>query len=94
MALLPQPVLLALEQPTRGLDVDSALWIWQQLLARRTAGTAILFTSPDLDELVAYSDRIFVFYAGRAFEISDASRTTIDELGRLIGGHFEEQTAS
>ena len=91
MALLPQqPVLLALEQPTRGLDVDSARWIWQQLLARRAMGTAILFTSPDLDELVAYSDRIFVFYAGRAFEIPDASRTTIDELGRLIGGHFEE----
>lgn len=92
MALLPQqPVLLALEQPTRGLDVDSARWIWQQLLARRATGTAILFTTPDLDELVTYSDRIFVFYAGRAFEIPDASRTTIDELGRLIGGHFEEQ---
>jgi simple sugar transport system ATP-binding protein len=91
MALLPQQaVLLALEQPTRGLDVDSARWIWQQLLARRSSGTAILFTSPDLDELVAYSDRIFVFYAGSAIEIPDASRTTIDELGRLIGGHFEE----
>lgn len=92
MALLPkQPVLLALEQPTRGLDVDSARWIWQQLLARRAAGTAILFTSPDLDELVAYSDRILVFYAGSTVEIPDANRTTIDELGRLIGGHFEEQ---
>ena len=91
MALLPEnPVLLALEQPTRGLDVDSARWIWQQLLARRAAGTSILFTSPDLDELVAYSDRIIVFYAGHAFEVPDASRTTIDELGRLIGGHFEE----
>jgi simple sugar transport system ATP-binding protein len=95
MALLPQePVLLALEQPTRGLDVDSARWIWQQLLARRSAGTAIVFTSPDLDELVAYSDRIFVFYAGRAFEIPDARRTTIDELGHLIGGHFEESILS
>lgn len=89
MALLPsQPVLLALEQPTRGLDVDSAQWIWQQLLARRETGTAILFTSPDLDELVAYSDRILVLYAGRVYEIPDARRTTIDELGRLIGGDF------
>ena len=89
MALLPsQPVLLALEQPTRGLDVDSAQWIWHQLLARRATGTAILFTSPDLDELVTYSDRIFVLYAGRACEIADARSTTIDELGRLIGGDF------
>ena len=47
MALLPQkPVLLALEQPTRGLDVDSARWIWQQLLARRATGTAICSPRP------------------------------------------------
>jgi len=91
MGLMPrQPVLMVLEQPTRGLDVDSSRWIWQQLLARRDAGTAILFSSPDLDELVAYSNRILVFYAGRVFQIPDARRTTIDELGRLIGGHFEE----
>jgi simple sugar transport system ATP-binding protein len=96
MALMPpQPRLMVLEQPTRGLDVDSARWIWQQLLARRANGTAIIFSSPDLDELVTYSDRILVFYAGRVFEIPDARRTTIDELGRLIGGHFDgqEQTA-
>ena len=92
MALMPtQPRLMVLEQPTRGLDVDSARWIWQQLLARRANGTAILFSSPDLDELAAYSDRILVFYAGRVFEIGDAHKTTVDELGRLIGGHFEKQ---
>jgi simple sugar transport system ATP-binding protein len=91
MALMPEkPVLMALEQPTRGLDVDSSQWIWQQLLARRASGTAIIFSSPDLDELVAYSDRIMVFYAGRTFEIHDGARATIDQLGRLIGGHFEE----
>ncbi|MBZ0283228.1 MAG: ATP-binding cassette domain-containing protein [Anaerolineae bacterium] len=87
MALMPeQPVLMALEQPTRGLDVDSARWIWSQLLARQKRGTAIVFSSPDLDELVTYSDRILVFYAGRVTEIPDALNTTIDELGRLIGG--------
>ncbi len=94
MALMPSsPALLALEQPTRGLDVDSARWIWQQLLERRDRGAAIIFSSPDLDELVAYSDRILVFYAGKFFEIPDAGRTTIDEIGRLIGGHFEVQPA-
>lgn len=87
MALMPEePVLMALEQPTRGLDVDSARWIWSQLLARQKKGTAIIFSSPDLDEVVTYSDRILVFYAGRVTEIPDALNTTIDELGRLIGG--------
>ncbi len=89
MALMAeQPVLMALEQPTRGLDVDSTRWIWQQLLARRARGAAILFSSPELDELVTYSHRILVFYAGHVHPV-DAARTTIDELGRLIGGHFD-----
>ncbi len=95
MALMPQkPLLMALEQPTRGLDVDSARWIWTQLLARRENGTAIIFTSPDLDELVAYSDRIFVAFAGqvREIQVTQAAHehpdALIDRLGRAIGGDF------
>ncbi len=92
MALLPaRPRLLILEQPTRGLDVESARWIWQQLLERREGGTAILFSSVELDELVAYSDRILVFYAGRVHEVPDVAATTIDELGYLIGGEFRQE---
>lgn len=90
MALMPpRPLLMALEQPTRGLDVDSSRWIWEQLLERRDSGTAILFSSPELDEIVTYSDRILVFYAGNIHEIADTHQTSIDELGRLIGGHFD-----
>lgn len=89
MSLLPEsPRLLILEQPTRGLDVDSARWIWQQLLERRDRGAAIIFSSAELDELVAYSDRILVFYAGRIHEVTDVGATTIDQLGHLIGGEF------
>jgi simple sugar transport system ATP-binding protein len=89
MALMPpQPVLMVLEQPTRGLDVDSARWIWTQLLTRRASGTAVLFTSPDLDELVAYSDRIVVCFAGRHCEVPTARGVTLDALGHLIGGQF------
>jgi simple sugar transport system ATP-binding protein len=87
MALLPsEPKVLILEQPTRGLDVDSARWIWTQLLERRKTGTAILFSSAELDEIVAYSDRIWVFYTGRIHEVADPSQTDIDSLGHLIGG--------
>lgn len=89
IGLLPdQPKLLILEQPTRGLDVDSARWIWTQLLERCQRGAAIIFNSSDLEELVTYSDRIFVFYAGQIHEVPDVSQTTIDELGHMIGGDF------
>ncbi len=87
MALLAaHPRLLVLEHPTRGLDVESARWIWEQILARCQEGTAVLFTSTDLDEIVTYSDRVLVFYAGRVTEVSDPRHTTVEELGYLIGG--------
>ncbi len=89
MGLLPaNATLLVLEQPTRGLDVESARWIWHNLLSRRENATAIIFSSAELDELVTYSDRILVFYAGRVHEVVDVKHTTIDELGHLIGGEF------
>lgn len=87
MGLMPEtPLALILEQPTRGLDVESARWVWAQLMAKRARGAAILFSSPELDEVIAYSDRIIVFYAGRAHEISDPSALDLEQLGALIGG--------
>lgn len=87
MALMPEnPLVMVLEQPTRGLDIDSASWIWTQLLARRQAGSAMLFTSAELDEIMEYSDRILVFHAGHVTEVTDPARITVDELGYMIGG--------
>jgi simple sugar transport system ATP-binding protein len=78
--------LLALEHPTRGLDVESALYIWSRLLERRRQGTAILFASADLDEIMQYSDRILVFFGGHVLETLRLSETTTEQLGYLIGG--------
>ena len=87
LALMPPRVtLLLMEHPTRGLDIESADWIWTQLLERRNQGTAIVFASADLDELLRYSDRILVFFSGQVLKVLDARTTTGDELGTLIGG--------
>jgi general nucleoside transport system ATP-binding protein len=86
LALLPPHVtVLLMEHPTRGLDVESAGFIWSRLLARRTAGTAIIFSSSDLDELLERSDRILVFSGGRVSAPLDARRATVEQLGTLIG---------
>ena len=86
-ALLNSPLkLLLLEHPTRGLDVQSANWIWELLYERRKNGTAILFMSSDLDEIIERSDRIAVFSGGKMSRIVDAEHTSVDELGHLIGG--------
>lgn len=86
-ALLNSPLkLLLLEHPTRGLDVRSTNWIWESLYRRRDDGTAILFMSADLDEIIERSDRIAVFSGGVMSRIVDAKETNVDELGHLIGG--------
>ena len=61
-------------------------WIWEQLYHRREDGTAILFISADLDEIIERSDRIVVFSGGVMSRILDAKDTNVDELGHLIGG--------
>jgi simple sugar transport system ATP-binding protein len=78
--------LILLEHPTRGLDVRSSDWIWEQLYARRESGTAILFMSSDLDEIIDRSDRIAVFSGGKMSRILEAKKTSVEEVGHLIGG--------
>jgi simple sugar transport system ATP-binding protein len=85
--MIPEKVrLLLLEHPTRGLDVESAAYVWTRLLARRSEGTSIVFASADLDELLRYSDRIIVFFGGDVFAVRDASQLDGEDLGYLIGG--------
>lgn len=89
LSLLPHHLrLLLLEHPTRGLDVESANYIWEQLLARRQEGTAIIFISAELDEIIAYSDRIVVFFGGRTTLVDDPEDMTTARLGELIGGRM------
>ena len=86
-SLLNSPLkLLLLEHPTRGLDVRSADYTWQLLYKRREHGTAILFISADLDEIIEHSDQIAVFSGGVMSRVLDAHETTAEELGHLIGG--------
>ncbi len=87
LSLLPANLrLILLENPTRGLDVESAGHIWSLLLNRRKQGTAIIFSSPDLDEIIDYSDRILVFSSGQTTLVENPEQMTTTRLGELIGG--------
>ncbi len=82
----PGAKVMLLEQPTRGLDIESVIYLWTKLKERCNLGGAIIFTSSDLDELLRYSDRILVFFAGKVSGPLDAASTSVDQLGHLIGG--------
>jgi general nucleoside transport system ATP-binding protein len=94
LALLRQSLsVILLEHPTRGLDIESAIYMWGKLKERCQQGTSILFISADLEEILQYSDRILVFYSGRVSRPLDASTTSLEQLGQLIGGKGWEEVA-
>ncbi len=62
-ALLPEPALLVLDEPTAGVDVVARGEIWSMLQARRT-DTLILLSTSYLDETAA-CDRLVYLDAGR-----------------------------
>jgi ABC-type uncharacterized transport system ATPase subunit len=87
LALLRSPLdLVLLEHPTRGLDIESVMYIWSKLKERCRHGAAIIFISSDLDEILQYSDRVVVFFAGLASPALGADQLSMEQLGQLIGG--------
>lgn len=84
--LSKQSSLLLLEQPTRGLDVESAHWVWQHLHQYCQRSTGVVFSSSDLDEIMMVADRILVFFDGRLIKDVRREDTDISELSRLIAG--------
>ena len=78
------PDLLVACQPTRGLDVLSAVGVHDQLLAVRERNGGVLLISEDLDELLKLSDRILVIVNGHI--AADISRDVANRT--LIGSHM------
>jgi len=92
--LAPPLALILIEEPTRGLDVESAAAVWTRLRAHCRAGTAILFLSSDMDEILTHSDRIVVCYCGRCSPPLDPAAADREILGRLIGGKGWDREAA
>lgn len=90
LSFLPEtPKLLLLENPTRGLDLESAAWIWDRLGSFRDQGTAIAFSSSELDEILTVADRVLVFFNGEVLKDVPARDIDIAELGRAIAGKID-----
>jgi len=84
--LPPDPRLLLLENPTRGLDLESVNWVWQHLQSYRRKGASIVFSSPELDEILMVAARVLVFFDGRIILDAAAAETDAQQLGSAIAG--------
>ena len=84
------PSVLVAAQPTRGLDVSATEYVHRRLIEQRSAGTATLLISEDLDEILNLSDRIAVIYEGRIMGIVDREDVDVERIGLMMAGVSEQ----
>jgi ABC-2 type transport system ATP-binding protein len=84
MALLPDPALLLLDEPTTGMDVEGRRTFWSAIRADAEKGRTVLFATHYLEEADQYADRIVLISQGRI--VADGSGSEIKALasGRTV----------
>ena len=81
-ALVIDPQVLFLDEPTTGLDPRSRIALWGVIKSLVAGGTTVLLTTQYLEEADHLADSIYVIDQGRVI-----AEGTSDELKAQIGGH-------
>lgn len=79
-ALIHNPRLLILDEPTAGVDVDLRRSLWNFLQEINASGTTILLTTHYIEEAEALCDTIGIIHQGRIIEV-DSTRNLSNRLG-------------
>lgn len=84
MALLSDPGLLILDEPTTGMDVEGRRDFWNAIREDAKSGRTVIFATHYLDEADAYADRIILLRHGEI--VADGSAAEIKNLsaGRTV----------
>ena len=61
--------MLALDEPTRGVDVGGRTEIHNLVREAARKGTAVIFSSTELDEILDLSDVVVTIFAGRIVSV-------------------------
>lgn len=82
-ALLHEPRLLILDEPTLGVDVDARHQIWMHVRGLRARGGSVLLATNYLDEAQALCDRVAVLRDGRLLA-QDTPGGLVERAGRCL----------
>jgi ABC-2 type transport system ATP-binding protein len=84
LALVPDPELLILDEPTQGMDVEGRRGFWKAIHEDAAKGRTIVFATHYLEEADAYADRIVLIRTGEI--VADGTAAEIKSLasGRTV----------
>ncbi|EAP98756.1 putative ABC transporter ATP-binding protein [Janibacter sp. HTCC2649] len=84
LALLPDPALLLLDEPTTGMDVEGRRAFWGAIREDASRGRTVLFATHYLEEADQYADRIVLVSSGKV--VADGSGSEVKALasGRTV----------
>ena len=81
-----KPKVFLMNEPTKGIDVGAKAEIYAQMEEICQSGSAVIFITSDLPELLAISDRVFVFHEGQMTgEIAKENLTQENVVKKAIG---------
>ncbi|GAA4449551.1 ABC transporter ATP-binding protein [Phytohabitans houttuyneae] len=84
MALVADPELIVLDEPTTGLDVEARRSFWAAMREESGHGRTVLFATHYLEEADAFADRIVFVRAGRVVADGTAAQIKAQVSGRTI----------
>jgi len=84
MALLPDPDLLLLDEPTQGMDVEGRRSFWAAIRQDAELGRTIVFATHYLEEADAYADRVVLVRRGEIVADGTASEVKAMASGRTV----------
>ena len=84
MALVADPHLIVLDEPTTGLDVQARRAFWAAMREETRRGRTVLFATHYLEEADAYADRIVLMRAGRVIADGTAAQIKAIASGRTV----------
>jgi len=84
MALLPDPELLILDEPTTGMDVGGRHDFWTAIRQDADSGRTVIFATHYLEEADAYADRVVFVRRGQVVADGSAAQVKAMASGRTI----------
>lgn len=79
--LARKPAVLVAHQPTWGLDPGATRFVLEQIIALRDAGSAVIYISSELEEVLALGDRVAVLAGGRLAGVVAREAVDMPQIG-------------